>query len=147
MHIRRANTEDAPSACAVIRQSIVELCHADHGGDEFLLGKWLSNKTVENVTQWTGQDYVVVAEEEGTLLGVAAMNDRSTGAYSWKPYPSASGDAKCCSHEGGSAVEQITNPVAFGSHDDRLSALLARVSTALWRRGGMCAIPCCGALA
>ena len=75
MHIRRAKTQDVPAACAVIRQSIAELCHADHGGDDVLLGKWLSNKTVENVMRWTVQNYVVVAEEEGTLLGVAAMND------------------------------------------------------------------------
>jgi len=75
MYVRQAKTEDAPAACAVICQSIAELCHADHGGDEVLLGKWLSNKTVENVTRWIMQSYVVVAEESGTLLGVAAMND------------------------------------------------------------------------
>ena|SRR5262249_38599170 len=46
MYIRQAKTEDAPAACAVIRQSIAELCHADHGGDDVLLGKWLPNKTV-----------------------------------------------------------------------------------------------------
>jgi ABC-type sulfate/molybdate transport systems ATPase subunit len=45
MYIRQAKTEDAPAACAIIRQSIAELCHADHGGDEVLLGKWLSNQT------------------------------------------------------------------------------------------------------
>src|SRR5262249_5574048 len=75
MHIRQAKTEDAPAACTVIRQSIAELCHADHGRDDVLLGKWLSNKTVENVTRWIMQSHVVVAEEKGTLLGVAAMND------------------------------------------------------------------------
>src|SRR5437867_10635366 len=75
MHIRQAKIEDAPTACAIVRRSIVELCHADHGGDEILLGKWLSNKTVENVTRWIMQSHVVVAEEAGTVLGVAAMND------------------------------------------------------------------------
>ena len=75
MYIRQAKTEDAPAACAIVRQSIAELCHADHGGDEVLLGKWLSNKTVENVTRWIAQSYVVIAEEAGNLLGVAAMND------------------------------------------------------------------------
>jgi GNAT superfamily N-acetyltransferase len=75
MHTRRANTNDAAAACAVIRRSIAELCYADHGGDEILLGKWLSNKTVENVARWIEQCYVVVAEEAETVLGVAAMTD------------------------------------------------------------------------
>jgi hypothetical protein len=73
MHVRRANTEDAAAACAVLRRSITELCHADHGGDEVILGKWLSNKTVENVARWIRQSHGVVSEEAGTLLGVAAM--------------------------------------------------------------------------
>jgi N-acetylglutamate synthase-like GNAT family acetyltransferase len=75
MHIRQAKTEDACAACSVIRRSITELCHADHGGDEVFLGKWLSNKTVENVTRWIRRSHVVVAERAGTLLGVAAMTD------------------------------------------------------------------------
>jgi N-acetylglutamate synthase-like GNAT family acetyltransferase len=75
MLIRQAKIEDARAACAILRRSIVELCHADHGGDEVLLGKWLSNKTVENVTRWVMQSHVVVAEEAGTILGVAAMNN------------------------------------------------------------------------
>jgi N-acetylglutamate synthase-like GNAT family acetyltransferase len=75
MLIRQAKIEDAAAACAIVRRSIVELCHADHGGDEVLVGKWLSNKTVENVTRWIMQSHVVVAEEAGTVLGVAAMND------------------------------------------------------------------------
>jgi N-acetylglutamate synthase-like GNAT family acetyltransferase len=74
MHIRQAKTDDAAAACAVLRRSITELCHADHGGDEILLGKWLSNKTVENVTRWILQTHFVVAEEGETILGVAAMN-------------------------------------------------------------------------
>ena len=75
MHIRPAKAEDACAACSVIRRSITELCHADHSGDEVFLGKWLSNKTVENVTRWIRQSHVVVAEEAGTSLGVAAMTD------------------------------------------------------------------------
>jgi N-acetylglutamate synthase-like GNAT family acetyltransferase len=75
MHVRRANIEDAAAVCAVLRRSITELCHADHGGDDVLLGKWLSNKTVENVARWIRQNHVVVSEEAGALLGVAAMTD------------------------------------------------------------------------
>src|SRR5215813_6471032 len=62
-------------------------------------------------------------------------------------YPSASGDAKCCSREGAFVLERITNITALGGHDDRLSALLARVPAALWRRGGLRSIPGRGALA
>jgi N-acetylglutamate synthase-like GNAT family acetyltransferase len=72
MHIRQATIEDAPGACTIVRRSIVELCHADHGRDEVLLGKWLSNKTV---ARWIMQSHVVVAEEARTILGVAAMNN------------------------------------------------------------------------
>jgi N-acetylglutamate synthase-like GNAT family acetyltransferase len=74
MHIRQARTEDAAAACAVVRRSIAELCRADHGWDEVLLSRWLSNKTVENLTQWIMQSHFVVAEEARTILGVAAMN-------------------------------------------------------------------------
>jgi N-acetylglutamate synthase-like GNAT family acetyltransferase len=74
MYMRQAKTEDAAAACAVLRRSITELCHADHGGDEILLGKWLSNKTVENVMRWILQTHFVVAEEQETIVGVAAMN-------------------------------------------------------------------------
>src|SRR5215471_8059859 len=44
-------------------------------------------------------------------------------------------------------LEQITNTTASSGRDDRLSALLARVPTALWRRGGVRSIPCRSALA
>jgi hypothetical protein len=65
MRIREARSDDAPAACVVLRRSITELCHADHGGDEVLLEKWLSNKTVENVTRWIAHSHVVVAERVG----------------------------------------------------------------------------------
>src|SRR5271169_3969144 len=75
MKIRRAKTDDAPEACAVIRKSITELCHLDHGGDEAYLSKWLSNKTIENVRRWILRDHFFVAEEAGRILGVAAMTE------------------------------------------------------------------------
>jgi N-acetylglutamate synthase-like GNAT family acetyltransferase len=74
MNVRPAKIEDAHEACAIMRRSITELCYADHNGDELVLDKWLSNKTVENVTRWIAQSYVVVAEEEGAMLGIAAMS-------------------------------------------------------------------------
>jgi hypothetical protein len=52
MHIRDAVPEDADTACAVIRRSIIELCIADHRNDPVILGRWLANKTPENVASW-----------------------------------------------------------------------------------------------
>jgi N-acetylglutamate synthase-like GNAT family acetyltransferase len=74
MQIRRATIADAPQACSVLRRSIAELCYADHGGDAALLAKWLSNKTVENVGRWIASSHFFVAEEDGRLLGCAAMD-------------------------------------------------------------------------
>jgi N-acetylglutamate synthase-like GNAT family acetyltransferase len=74
MIIRRASAEDASAACSVLRRSIAELCPLDHGGDAALLARWLSNKTVENVRRWIAECHFFVAEEDGRLLGCAAMN-------------------------------------------------------------------------
>ncbi|HEX3535577.1 MAG TPA: GNAT family N-acetyltransferase [Stellaceae bacterium] len=74
MIIRRAAAEDAAEACILLRRSIAELCQLDHGGDEALLGRWLSNKTVENLGRWIAESHFLVAEEDGRLLGCAAMN-------------------------------------------------------------------------
>jgi GNAT superfamily N-acetyltransferase len=75
MIIRRAAAEDAAEACAVLRRSIAELCHLDHGGDAAIIEKWLSNKTIENVRRWIAVSHFFMAEEEARLLGAAAMND------------------------------------------------------------------------
>ena len=75
MKIRRATSEDAAEACAVVRRSITELCHSDHGGDDESLSKWLSNKTIENVRKWILGSHFFVAEEAGQIVGVAAMTD------------------------------------------------------------------------
>lgn len=76
MNVRRARIEDAAEACLVLRRSIVELCSLDHGGDEKITAKWLSNKTVENVRRWILQCHCFVAEgETGRILGLAAMDD------------------------------------------------------------------------
>src|SRR5262245_11571758 len=75
MNLRRARIDDAAEACVILRRSIVELCSLDHGGDETLIEKWLSNKTVENVGRWISQWHFFVAEEAGRILGLAAMDD------------------------------------------------------------------------
>jgi hypothetical protein len=75
MHIRQAENEPACAACSVIRRSITELCHADHGGDEAFLGKWLSNKSVENVARRMRQSHflrVQILIENGRLYDLKA---------------------------------------------------------------------------
>ena len=45
-------------------------------GDEAFLAKWLSNKTNEDVGRWISQRrHFLVAEEDGKILGAAAMLD------------------------------------------------------------------------
>jgi N-acetylglutamate synthase-like GNAT family acetyltransferase len=73
MNIRRAMKEDAAEACAFIRASIAELCYADDEGDQRFLDAWLSNKTTENMERRIATSYFYVAEEDGKILGVAAM--------------------------------------------------------------------------
>ena len=77
MQIRPARTEDAAAACDVIRRSIVELCHADHGGDPAALQPWLSNKTPQNVATWIARqdNNVFVAVDGDVILGVAVITD------------------------------------------------------------------------
>jgi hypothetical protein len=42
--IRDATPADAEAACKVMRQSIAELCEADHHDDPNILAAWLANK-------------------------------------------------------------------------------------------------------
>jgi len=74
VNVRRATEADAAQACDVLRRSIAELCYLDHRGDEALLARWLSNKTAENLRRWISESHFFVAEEDGRLLGCAAMN-------------------------------------------------------------------------
>ena len=73
MEIRAADSEDAESACVVVRHSIAELCHQDHRGDAATLAAWLANKTADNMRRWIEQSHVFVATEGTTILGVGAI--------------------------------------------------------------------------
>jgi GNAT superfamily N-acetyltransferase len=73
MDVRKARLEDAEEACAVVRRSIAELCHADHQGDAATVSAWLANKTAENMRRWITQAFVFVATDGGRILGVGAM--------------------------------------------------------------------------
>jgi GNAT superfamily N-acetyltransferase len=61
LNIRDAAKADAAAACEVLRASITELCVADHRNDPEIVGRWLANKTPENLTSW-------IADPEASLL-------------------------------------------------------------------------------
>jgi len=74
--VRRAMLEDADAAVAVLRGSITKLCVADHKNDAKTLDAWLQNKTVEQFRVWVldPNRYVVVAEHDSVVVGVAAIH-------------------------------------------------------------------------
>src|SRR5712672_3135510 len=55
VEIRDATSDDAEAACAVVRQSISQLCVADHRNDPAILNAWLANKQPEIVAAWVNQ--------------------------------------------------------------------------------------------
>jgi len=75
MEIRKAALDDAAVACAVLRRSIAELCHADHRDDPVFINRWLENKTPENVSAWIADpdNCVYVAVENGVVFSVGAV--------------------------------------------------------------------------
>src|SRR5580765_417064 len=77
MVIRDAEVEDAPAACHVLKRSITELCVSDHRNDPNILGRWLANKTPENVVSWITKqgNSVLVAAESGEILAVGSVTN------------------------------------------------------------------------
>jgi len=73
MQIRPARADDAIAACDVLRRSITELCEADHENDPARLARWLANKTPDCVLGWIADSHVLVAEDGGRIVGVAAL--------------------------------------------------------------------------
>jgi GNAT superfamily N-acetyltransferase len=75
MQIRDAVAEDAPAACQVLRQSIEQLCAADHRNDPAILARWLSNKTAANVASWIARpdNSLLLVVEDATILAVGAV--------------------------------------------------------------------------
>jgi len=74
--IRRAVSADAPKACSVVCQSIVELCIADHKSDEATIAAWLANKTEANFRRWitSNQHVALVARRGSDILGFGLLN-------------------------------------------------------------------------
>lgn len=79
MPIRPAVEDDAAQAVAVLRQSISQLCRADHQDDPAEIADWLANKTFENWLLWLAHPSasVLVDEEHGLIRGVGMV--RSDG--------------------------------------------------------------------
>jgi GNAT superfamily N-acetyltransferase len=75
--IRDAAPADAAAACEVLRASITELCSADHRNDPDVLGRWLANKTPENVVRWAADPdaSLLLAVEGDTILAVGAVRN------------------------------------------------------------------------
>ena len=77
MNIRDAAKADAADACAVLLASISELCVADHHNDPEILGRWLANKTPENVVAWTADPgtSLLLAVEDDVVLAVGSVRN------------------------------------------------------------------------
>jgi predicted GNAT family acetyltransferase len=76
MKIRVAQAGDAEAACDVLRRSIEELCHRDHGDDPARKREWLANKTPQTFRRWIADPHsrVLVAEIDGQIVGVGAAS-------------------------------------------------------------------------
>jgi len=80
--VRPATAADAPAACAIVRQSISELCVDDHRGDRATIEAWLHNKTVANFVAWIASvEHVArIALDESGPQGFALLNRSGTVA-------------------------------------------------------------------
>src|SRR4051812_9565770 len=72
---RLATSADAEQALDVVRQSITQLCAADHQHDEPTLERWLRNKTPEYFNRWCADpdNRLLVAVLDSALAGVALL--------------------------------------------------------------------------
>ena len=77
MIVRDATPADAVAACEVLRASIAELCVADHNNDNDIIGRWLANKTPENLKAWIADPNasLLLLVEDEVVLAVGRVND------------------------------------------------------------------------
>ena len=77
MNIRDATKADAAVACEVLRASITELCVSDHRNDPDILGRWLANKTPENLAAWAADSNasLLLAVEGQSILAVGSVRN------------------------------------------------------------------------
>jgi GNAT superfamily N-acetyltransferase len=78
MEIRTATHLDAEEGSLVLRRSIEELCHQDHGGDPAIIAGWIGNKTAAMWRAWVDQEAteLYVATEAGRVLAVGMMDTK-----------------------------------------------------------------------
>jgi GNAT superfamily N-acetyltransferase len=75
--IRRATTEDAEAAFAVMIRSIREICAPFYDHDDHILSEWLGNKTPTNVRNWIDSQRsfsVVAIDSKGSAVGFAMLS-------------------------------------------------------------------------
>jgi len=74
--VRDARIEDAEAGTELIRESIRQLCAADHNNDPAAIAAWVANKTAAEFRRWlaTPPQSLLVAESGG-LAGVGLMGD------------------------------------------------------------------------
>ena len=75
--IRDAAPDDAQAASQVLRESISQLCVADHRNDPAILNAWLANKTPETVAAWAKQKgrSLLLAVKDDAVLAVGGVTD------------------------------------------------------------------------
>jgi GNAT superfamily N-acetyltransferase len=76
VEIRSETHSDAEEGSLVLRRSIEELCHEDHGGNRATIAEWIGNKTADTWRVWVDQQKsrLLVAIDAGRILGVGMMN-------------------------------------------------------------------------
>ena len=72
--IRPATVADAEAAARVLTASITQLCDADHHGDPAAIAHWVANKTPEAVAAMIAAGGMMVAERDGQVVGVGAID-------------------------------------------------------------------------
>jgi GNAT superfamily N-acetyltransferase len=67
IEVRAARKEDAQAASRVLRDSIRELCAADHGDDPARIEQWCANKTPDVFLSWFDEPglHLFVSEQGG----------------------------------------------------------------------------------
>jgi GNAT superfamily N-acetyltransferase len=74
--LRESITTDATQVAMVIRQSVTQLCFADHHGQQDVLDAWLENKNPESLSDWILADdaYCVTATDtSGLVIGFGML--------------------------------------------------------------------------
>lgn len=75
--IRDGRDEDAEPGAALLRESILQLCDADHNNDPAAIAAWLANKTAAEFRRWlkTPGQSLLVAESGSQTAGVGLIGD------------------------------------------------------------------------